>query len=184
MNTVRSPRATSSLQVEVDPIFGTDFDQLWQDASKEIPVVFARDARMLRWRFREDPITRHTVFAAREATGALAGYAVVCESKHHNLQVGKVMDLFCPPSRAKEVVNVLAASFLQHFRSAGMDLLITKGLHPSIRAELRRLMYLKAPGKETPAQFLLSRDNPLAEVVYSADKWHLSHSDGDEDFVP
>jgi len=183
-NTIRSPRAVGNLRVEVDPIFDTGFDQLWREASKEIPVIFARDARMLQWRFREDPITRHTVFAARDSSGVPAGYAVVCESKRHNLRVGKVMDLFCPPSRAKEVVGVLAASFLRYFLSKGIDLITAKGLHPSIRAELRRFMYLKAPGKETPAQFLLSRDDPLADAVYSADKWHLSHSDGDEDFVP
>lgn len=184
VNAIRSPRALGDLRVEVDPPFGADFDRLWHEASQEIPVMFTRDARTLQWRFREDPITRHTVFAAREPSGALAGYAVVCESTQHNLRVGKVMDLFCLPSRAKEVVGVLASSFLRHFLRSGVDLVTTKGLHPSIRGPLRRLMYFKPPGKEAPAQFLMRPGDPLAEVVCSADKWHLSYSDGDEDFVP
>jgi GNAT superfamily N-acetyltransferase len=184
VNAVRSPKASRDLRVEVDPPFGPDFDLLWREASREIPVMFARDARTLQWRFKEDPITHHTVFAAREPSGTLAGYAVVCESMQHNLRVGKVMDLFCPPSRAKEVVGLLSASFLRHFRRAGADLVTTKGLHPGIRGPLRRMMYLKPPGKEAPAQFLMRPGDPLAEAVYDADKWHLSHSDGDEDFVP
>ena len=184
VNAFREPRISGHLCVDVDPPFGADFDLLWRDASREIPVLFVRDAQTLQWRFREDPITRHSIFAARETSGELAGYSVVCESKQHNLCVGKIMDLFCPPSRAREVVGVLSASILRHFRTAGVDLVTTKGLHPTIRGHLRRLMYLKPPGQEAPAQFLMRTGDPLAEAVYDAGQWHLSHSDGDEDFVP
>jgi predicted N-acetyltransferase YhbS len=183
MNALRSPRPKGGLHIEIDPVFGDDFDRLWQDAAAEIPVLFVRDALTLQWRFREDPLTRHTVFAARDGAGGLAGYAVVCESKHHTLRAAKVMDLFCAPSRAGEVVGTLAAAVVDHCQGLGFDFITFKGLHPRIRAELRRSFYLKAPGRPFPAMCIVP-DEGLAESIFAADLWHLSHSDGDEGFVP
>lgn len=183
LNALRAPRPQAGWHIETDPPFGEDFDRLWREASAEIPVLFVRDARTLQWRFREDPLSRHTVLAARDGAGRLAGYAVVCESKHHKLRAAKVMDLFCAPSRAGEVAGTLAAAVVNHCEDGGFDFITVKGLHPIIRAELRRSFYLKAPGRPFPVMCIVP-DEGLVKSVLSADLWHLSHSDGDEGFVP
>jgi len=184
VNKVRTPRAPSGFYIDVNPPFDSDFDDLWLAASREMPVAFVRDAEFLRWRFLADPVTDHTVFGARNSAGVLLGYAVVCETSRNALRIGKIMDVFCAPSNAKSVVSAVLPSVLGHFRQLDVDVVATKGLHVTIRKELRRYLYVMEPGVEMPARLLWTGDPSLADVVYSADNWHLAHSDGDDDFTP
>ena len=183
-NVSRRPRTQHSLYTELNPVFNSEFDSLFATVSRELPMSFSRSAPFLYWRFTLDPITTHTVWAARDTSGALVGYAAVCETSRQSLQIGKIMDIYCLPSRAADVVGALVAPILQHFRERGVDLVVSKGLHPSIRAEVRRSLYMRAPRHEMPARFLWSGDEKLANAIYAAANWHLSYADGDEDFVP
>ena len=184
VNILHSPRQSTRLEIDLDPSIESDFDDLWSVAAGEIPFVFARDAPTLTWRYKDDPLIRHTLIAARDLDGTLMGYTALCLVQRGEIRIGKIMDLFCAPSRAPRVVNALLPAVLHHFRVVGADLISSKGLHPAIRREVRRCLYLKLPNYSSPALMLWNGDRNLMDTVFAADNWHLSHADGDEDFVP
>lgn len=183
-NAARSPGATRGLTVEVDPEIGDDFDRLWSSAAEEIPFVFVRDAAAVAWRYRDDPLIRHTILAVREASGALLGWAALCQVERGGVQVGKIMDLFCAPSRAADVVRSVMPAIIEQCKLRGVDIIAGKGLFPPIRSELRRYLYLTPPGHELPALLMWVGDAALTDIAYGASNWHLAHGDGDEDFAP
>jgi len=184
LNSIRAPRAPRGFGIDIDPSFDADFDNLWRTVSRDIPITFVRDANFLQWRFRADPATVHSVFAVRGLDGLLVGYAAVCETSRNALRIGKIMDLFCSPSNAKNVVRAVLPPILDHFDSADVDVISAKGLHPAIRKELRRYLYIREPGAEMPARLLWTDDASTASLIYSAENWHLTYADGDDDFIP
>lgn len=184
VNAFRSPRPSAAIRVVPISAFGPEFDRLWLSVSAAIPLICARDAGSLEWRFVRDPLTRHTILAARDSAGALRGYAVGCDVVRAGVRIGKIMDVVCTPDDARGVVPALAQALLSHFRDRSVDLVVTKGLHPAIQREMRKSLYVGMPGPDMPARVRWEGDPSLADTVYDAANWHLSHADGDEDFVP
>lgn len=180
LHLLHRPRRARGVEVREVAQFGAEFDDLWRTLSPAYPIVGVRDRAFLDWRLKRDPSTKHTVFEARTAAG-LRGYIAVCFAHARGVRFGRIMDLFCDPGE-HAVIDALLRAGIDQLEAGDADVIATRGLHPAIRAPVKRFLYLSPPSAQFTAR-LLCQDPTLAPFMYDEANWHTCHADGDEDFV-
>jgi len=98
--------------------FGGDAEPLYRRCARSWGASTIRDARYLNWRFCERPGVAYHVFAARDAEGALAGYAVYRRAERPFPGGALVMDWLVPED-APEVGAALREACLAQARADG-----------------------------------------------------------------
>lgn len=150
------------------------FDDLWQRARHEYPLVGQRDARFLRWRFVDHPTGRFAVAALTERGAArrLRAYAVV--QRHgsaaflrdvfgHVADLAPLLDLLLPRLWAQGATSA-SMQFLGARRV--VDLLAAHGFKPRHDA---RVIVAEAGAAR----------GDLAPLVENPETWHLTDADED-----
>ena len=183
VNTAKSPSPDQSIEVTETTSIGSEFDTLWNDLSPSFPIIAVRDQQYVQWRFLDDPNGGHTLLVARSSDGSLLGYVDACVSTRRGLQVGRIMDLFCSVDRP-DVVVALMDGALRVLEARKVAIVSCMGLHPKLRATVRRFLYLKPERLQLKPMFKWLGDPAMQDDIYDADNWHLSHADGDEGFAP
>lgn len=180
VNFAHRPRAAKALTVRPVSHFGAEYDALFAALAPRFPIIGVRDSAFLNWRFLDDPCTDHSVFAARDAH-ALRGYVAVCFAHARGVRFGRIMDLFCEPSDTRTIDALLRAG-MDHLAGGGAQTIAARGLHPTIRARVRRYLYLAPSASQFTARVYCG-DPALAPLMHADDNWHTAHADGDEDFA-
>lgn len=183
LNWARRPPRTLPYVTERLTAAGPEFDRLWARTSAEFPVLTVRDRAFIQWRFFDDPVHEHIVFAARDISGELAGYIALRISSRDGIRAGRIMDCFCSP-RATPVTQALVRAALRYLESEGVHFVYCLGLHPAIRKTVQRYLYITPSALDEPAWLLWKGPDELRAVVYEADSWHISHADSDIGFGP
>lgn len=182
-NAIRRPRLARDVSVERVETVGPEFDDLWVRLSPDFPIVSVRDREFVQWRFLDDPVYENQVLLARDRNGAALGYLALRVSVRRGLRVGRIMDVFCPPS-ATSTIESLLRSALDRLREEKIHILTCMGLHPSIRETVRRYLYLKPAQLQAPTTVYVNGASGGERDVYDEGAWHLSHADGDDGFRP
>lgn len=182
-NVIRRPRFSRGVSVERVETVGSEFDDLWERLSPDFPIISVRDGEFVQWRFLDDPVYENQVLLARDLDGTALGYLALRVTVRRGLRVGRIMDIFCPPSVASTVESLLRAA-LDRLRAQKIHILTCMGLHPSIRETVRRYLYLKPAQLQAPTTVHLNGDSDGEREVYDEGAWHLSHADGDDGFRP
>jgi len=95
---VRGP--DGALAVTHERAFGEEFDGLWDAVAGDYPAIVVRDRAYLTWRYTDNP-TPYVILAARDADGALRGYAVTLVVQWGARRIGYLVDLL---TRARDRV--------------------------------------------------------------------------------
>ncbi len=182
VNFVKRPSG-SALRVGPATQIGADYDALWARIAPEYPLVFVRDSAWLRWRFEGDPISKHTLLEARSSDGVLQGYLAYSISDKPGMRVLRLMDLFCSLNRG-DVVDALVAGLLDVADREGVAAITCWGMHPRLRAQLKRYLYLAPPSEQQPTLLYCTGDAAMQALVYDSAQWHATRADGDEGLAP
>lgn len=110
-----APSRDGPVIAEVD-FFGPEIDQLWQRTRSDYPVIVARDARSLNWRFTACPHGAYRSFVARRH-GQAVGYVVLRHAEPLELRQGIVADLYA----SREDTDALLALVRHSIRFFGTD---------------------------------------------------------------
>jgi len=115
----RATRLRAAIVSQVDD----RFDELWRRADKQGRIIGLRNARYLRWRYQQHPMTTYHKLAMTEGE-TLSGYAI------YRVAEGTcfVEDIFCiDASHAVAVVSLL----LMHLREQGSVSTVSLGINRS-----------------------------------------------------
>jgi hypothetical protein len=161
-------------------------DEVWHDVSPFYQMIARRDLESLRWRFDECPYAQHYERFYLLSGERPVGYIVVRMARWRSLLTLKVVDYLAPPA----MVPVLMAHTLKLAKT-----------HSAVAVEVttrngtcdRRLAWsgfvpfdkIKPRDDLRGAQFMVSvqRDDPLADIITTADAWFMTSADGDLDLV-
>ncbi len=180
-NTLKKPRPSGKYVVTEVATIDAEFDDLWRSLSSQFPLLAVRDAAFVQWRFADDPIFENTILAARDRHGQLVGYVVMRIWDRNGVMDARVVDLFCPPD-SKDIIDSLLLAAFEFAEERGADLISCWGLHPSLRKQVKRRIYVAPSNLNRPSWFLWKGREELRRSVYSADNWHLSCADSDIGF--
>lgn len=183
VNRMRRPSPAPDVRVERLSEVGAEIDELWRRLSPEFRLAFVRDRAFLQWRYFDDPIATHKVLAARDPDGALLGFLVYSVSPKGAMRLARLMDLFCSPTRL-DVVDALLREALAGIRAESASAVICWGMHPVIRARLRKSLYIRPRGEQVPSLLYCAAGEELRAMIYETANWHVTRGDGDEGFVP
>lgn len=183
LNRVRRPRESDGYTIEIATRIDEEFTALWNRLSASFPIVAVRDRPFVQWRFVDDPVFDNTVLIARDREGTLVGYAAVRVTLKGPMRVGRIMDIFCAPTSTLLTTSLLRAA-LDQLERQRVDVVSCMGMHPAIRAVVKRYLYVAPRSLDNPALLLWKGSEDLRETVYDQASWHLSHADGDEGFAP
>lgn len=183
VNAIRRPSISGQFQLTPVTKAGPEFDEFWRRVSPSLTLAFVRDAAWIQWRYLDDPVTKHELLAARDRDGKLEGFVVHNISERPGLRIVRVMDLLAPLDRP-DVVEALIAGVVRAAKAAGAGAINCWGLHPRLRAEVRRYLYLQPRGEQDPSLLYCTGDDALKALVYDGANWHVTRGDGDEGLAP
>lgn len=170
---LRRPSAARGAEVEVsvlDGAFDERFDALEEKLARHRPVLVARGAAYLTWRYREHPFRDHDVVVA-ERDGTVAGFAV-CRREE---TLFSLVDLLAEDAG---VERALLAEVARRAGSARVQTLSAPALGGSPLAGTLAEGGFRAR-EAAPFVVTAGPDAAVRDTVTDAASWY--HSDGDRD---
>jgi hypothetical protein len=153
------------------------FDVLWAELARgDAPIMGARDARYLRWRYAARGASRHGIFTLCERrSGALRGYLI-----HSARGSGIVIrDVLAP---APSVRAALLATFSMWARAHGalaLSLVALRSAALERRLRLRRHGFFLRPDRHHIFTLIPPHPQPEEPSLGNADSWYLLQADDD-----
>jgi predicted N-acetyltransferase YhbS len=183
LNQVVRPGRSRRYNVTVALEATDEFDHLWRALRGHFAITTVRDRAFVQWRFFDDPAFSHTVLVARDANGALRGYLAISMSDNRGMRVGRLVDVFCSPDEP-EVLQALLRDALRHLALWKVDVVSSLGIDARLRAQMRRYLYLRPPGRQHPILVAWKEREDDRALVFDAGSYHLTGADGDQWFAP
>lgn len=169
--------------------FSTEFDQLWKKHRDLYPLSFFRDAKILNWRYVDNPAWNHRIIEAR-SDGELVGYIVWREWHENGVRIATVLDFWHGDNH--EVILTLLDVARRKAMAAGCSLLrfamiegrpeyhAFRSFRSSRRSpheEVDRIICTPIPGS-TPMQQDAAVYEEL-ETVLNGKNWFYTQGDSD-----
>jgi len=160
-------RGAGGLAVEPREAFDADFDELWERYRDRYPVVLARDAATLRWRYQDCPVGPNRVLLARHR-GEPAGYVVWREWIEGPARVATVLDLW--DGRDPELARSLLQAAGRQAAESGCEHLLYAAMPGSAgEAAVQRMPGFR-PSEHHPPDRVIATPLPVPEErVQAAD---------------
>ncbi len=163
--------------------FDTRFDRFWLRIRDDYPIMLARDAAHLNWRYAETSGRAYERLAVEHpATGEIEGYAVLTIDARHHGRRGRICDLVTPRNADPQAAHTLIAESLRWFQSnkcriADIWMFRHTHLHPVL------LRHVFIPRKTNAGGLHAAPLTPEAAMripgIEQPTRWHLSLGDSD-----
>lgn len=177
---VRLVARARPMQGEVRTIrrFDESFTRLWERVGSEFAGAVRRDANYLNWRYIQPPHVRYSV-AALYREGDAAGYAVYRSVQEPRGRATRLIDFFADPHDEDGVLSLLR--FVdREAQAADSDKIRVFATHAGFRRLLRKSGYYPwRSNMEFVAR--INAVNVDAAFYTSADGWHITAGDSDQD---
>jgi GNAT superfamily N-acetyltransferase len=161
------------LALEQIAVFDTEFDLMFERASRTRPIAAVRDSAYLAWRYLAGPARRQAPFAVRR-DGELVGFvALEVEGEQ-----AAIIDLFT--DNDPKLIDATLQLLVEKVAATGCSSLEISCTPESIIVpRLRRLGFIGR--SERGFQVAVCEDDPQAETLLRADAWHFLAADQDMD---
>ncbi len=165
-------------EVRVIRQFDESFTRLWERAGPAFAGAVRRDAKYLNWRFIQAPHVRYSV-AALFREGEAAGYVVYRHAREPRGRATRLIDFFAD-TRDDEGMLSLLRFVDREAQAADSDKIRVFATHAGFRKLLRKSGYY--PWRSS-MEFVarISAVNVDAAFYGSADGWHITAGDSDQD---
>ncbi|MGQ0714518.1 MAG: GNAT family N-acetyltransferase [Gemmatimonadaceae bacterium] len=183
LNRFLLPMRSPAYRIERAHEAGEEFDVLWRSLRDQFPITTVRDRAFVQWRFFDDPAFTHTVLVARDQARTARGYLAISVSDNRGMRVGRILDVFTPPSDPR-MLDALLREALERFRTARVDVVACLGTDPRLRERLRRCLYLAPKSRQSLVLVAWRGREEDRALVMEENNYHLSGADGDQWFAP
>lgn len=157
--------------------FGSDFDELWKEASKIRNCIVKRDSKMLEWQYLRQPYKRYDVLGFYE-NEKLRGYIVLFFRKADAgdaISKAAISDIFYHADDAEKAVDALVKGALQLCLERRAGGLVTDVIDPLIEKKLDELKFQRV---KNPL-LLMVKTNFREALLYNKSEWFLTRGDSD-----
>ncbi len=169
-------RKSGSIEiVELDG-FDSDFDRLWEEISREYPVVNHRSSSYLRWRYSKNPMADFTIIGAKR-DGHLTGYLIYTTHVVDGEQSGIIFDFFCGEGNPDGKL-LLREGLLMILKERVKAIRCGALTHTSIYRYLEELGF-RTLSTSPLINFEVLDDDLDAEAMGDLNLWYLSYGDTD-----
>lgn len=186
VSTTRSSSSQSEIQVEEVTEFDGSFDELWERFRDMYPLVFARDAESLRWRYAACPLYEHHTLVARE-NGRPIGYVIFRKWVRGSARLATVLDFV--DCRERAVAEELLRQACDLATQQGCDFLHFAVKENSIAEEaMKSLGGFRISDRERPDRIIATpmrveeptpRQTELIRTLVSGGHWYYTQGDCD-----
>ena len=161
-------------------------DEIWREVSPFYRVIARRDLESLRWRFDECPYAQHYERFYLLNGERPVGYIIVRMARWRNVLTLKVVDYLASPAK----VLVLMAHTLKLARTHSAVVVEITTRNDACDRRLTWAGFLPVDKtrprddlRGIPFMVSVQRDDPLADIVTTADAWFMTSADGDMDLI-
>lgn len=168
---------TTGITVEKIERFDNRFDELWQEASLDYPVLFVRDKTYLNWRYADYPLTPVHSFTALRGDKIAAFSSFQAATDDEGLRFVAILDLFGPISELA-ACEILLKEILTWAYENDIDYLMAKASGKNLPALYRKFGFVLRIGPYSPYTYNNNVGYP-SSLVDNFDNWYISLGDGD-----
>lgn len=157
--------------------FGSDFDELWNEASKSRNCIVKRDSKMLEWQYLSQPYKKYDVLGFYE-NEKLRGYIVLFFRKADAsgaISKAAISDIFYHPENAEKTVDALVKGALQLCLERRAGGLVTDVIDSLVEKKLDELKFQRV---KNPL-LLMVKTNFREDLLYNEAEWFLTRGDSD-----
>jgi hypothetical protein len=157
------------------------FDNLWRQAYSLHKIIVVRDRAYLNWRYIAKPDADYTIYIS-EQDNQLLGYIVLRTIMDNSIKIGWIADILTN-SRETTASTDLISRAIQHFTSAGVDLILCV-MPPKayLIPSLRRFGFLYASRWQNNKDCVNCRSitSKFSEtLLHKSEDWFLTRGDSD-----
>lgn len=156
--------------------FNEEFDELWEEISKDYPVIAHRSSRYLNWRYVQNPMSDFTILGARKK-GVLNGYMVFTTLIEEGQKNGIVFDFFYRKSDPSAKL-LLREGLIRLLRERVKSIRCGALPHTDIHHDLSALGFVKWASSPL-VNFEILDDRIDEELMSDLGMWYLSIGDTD-----
>jgi len=168
-----SARGGALVRVQERNHFGDEFDALLARVAKNHPVLAARDARFLSWRFLQNPLHAEFIIFHLKAEGRLRGYAIV-DLKGDG---ARILDFLVEDHRSD--LAILLAGIIRWLRPKGIcSVSVRANDHNPILALLRSFGPTSLDTVNSGIALHVSTGGPN-DVLLDERNWFMTQADRD-----
>lgn len=172
----RPVRQGQPIEVQETGEIGGDYDALWESARRTYDACVRRDARYVRWRYRETPHKPYQIVESRRG-GLLTGFAVTRHEDYKGLRLGWIVDLFAAADD-RDSRDALLTTIMQRFEAAGVARVQALCTSSALVESLKRHGFFAGEARG----HLCARANGIPFLpATDAGRWHVVFGDGDWD---
>jgi len=158
--------------------FDERFDQLWQRACRDFPVMIVRDRRYLEWRYMQRPDANYAILTATRDSDVL-GYMVTRCTDTAGERWGYLVD-FLVQDRSPPLFALLVQRALDELRQEGAAAVSCRVAVPPYRRMLYRHGFMRSPwGARGYIRGRIRQPDSALQVVGDVRQWFLTMGDGD-----
>ena len=158
--------------------FDERFDQLWQRACRDFPVMIVRDRRYLEWRFMLRPDANYAILTATRGTAVL-GYMVTRCTDTAGERWAYLVD-FLVQDRSLPLFALLLQQALDDLRQEGAAAVSCRVAVPPYRRMLYRHGFMRSPwGTRGYIRGRIRLADSALPVCGDVRQWFLTMGDGD-----
>ncbi len=162
---------------EID-FFDERFNDLWERASKNYPIIAVRNTEYLNWRYIKEPNGQYVIFTA-EKNNVLEGYMILKPPNSKNQgEGGIVIDLF--DTKDKSVTKALLLQAIEYFRNRRTRQIEFYVSDDYYEEALRSLGFLKKDGRPGVVDRLVARCGSKSideNYLYNPKHWFINTAD-------
>jgi hypothetical protein len=163
--------------------FDDRFDRLWNRIRDDYPIMIARDAAYLNWRYANTAGQAYERMVIKHvATGEVEGYAVLGLTRWHGRLRGRICELVTPRGTDLRIAHALVGASIEWFRERAADVAdVWMVPHAHLRLALRWHGFIPRPAGPGGFQACVLTPGAKAELqgLECAGNWFLSLGNGD-----
>lgn len=157
--------------------FGSDFDELWNEAGESRNCIVKRDSKMLEWQYLRQPYKKYDVLGFYE-NEKLRGYIVLFFRKadaNGAISKAAISDIFYHPDNAEKTIDALVKGALQLCLERRAGGLVTDVIDRLVEKKLDESNFrcVKNP------LLLMVKTNFREDLLYNESEWFLTRGDSD-----
>ena len=159
---------------EIKPFcFGSEFDRLWNEVNKSLPIAVVRSKEYLNWRY-ANPCATYVGFRA-DKDGCLCGYSIIAYGTSGKLKIAWVADLL---AKKPTISSILLRECLRRAKEDNANVVIMYDNREL--GNLSRSLGLVRAWRKNPMVAYLDDPKLPRDLIGDINNWYVTVGDTDD----
>jgi GNAT superfamily N-acetyltransferase len=172
---------STSVKIEKIDHFDQRFDDFFNQAAEDYPIIIIRDQKYLNWRYANYPLHKYHILAASRA-GRLCGYMILRCKEKNSIKNGYLIDYLSAVNDHETLRALIFQAKLYFEQEAAQNIKCIEPLIPSHKRLFKNMGFFKF-NKHKNTMLLVNKiyNSISTDVILNPENWFITLNYSDQD---